>query len=64
MCAGLLSTQSGSLGRLVGNFSIAVFGGLAAGTVSLANLMYLSFTSFVIVCVVLFVAAYSKLRQA
>jgi hypothetical protein len=59
--AGLLATQSGSTGRLVGNFSIALFGGLVVGVVSLANAMFLTFLGAVILCALLFFASYSKL---
>lgn len=61
--AGLVATQAGSLGRLVGNFSISVFGGLVASTVALANVMFLSFAACVAVCVLLFAASYSRLRK-
>eukprot|EP00892_Ulva_mutabilis_P003282 jgi/Ulvmu1/1325/UM011_0053.1 len=61
--AGLLATQSGSLGRLVGNFCISVFGGIVVGTVALANVMFLSFAVFVVLCAVLFAVSYSRLRK-
>jgi nitrate/nitrite transporter NarK len=61
--AGLLSTQSGSLGRLVGNFSIAIFGGIVVGTVSLANVMFLVFFGFVLVCLATYALSYSKLQR-
>jgi hypothetical protein len=60
--AGLLATQSGSTGRLVGNFSISVFGGMVASIVAVANLIYLSFASVAIMCAVLFAFSYSKLK--
>lgn len=61
---GLLATQSGSLGRLVGNFSIAVFGSIVASVVSLANVMYMSFLVTVMLCCLLYYASYSKLQQS
>jgi hypothetical protein len=60
--AGLLATQAGSIGRLVGNFSISVFGGMVVSIVAVANLMYLSFASVAIMCAVLFTLSYSKLK--
>jgi nitrate/nitrite transporter NarK len=62
--AGLLSTQSGSIGRLVGNFAITVFGGWAATTVALANEMYLAFAACVVLCLLLFAASYRRLQKA
>lgn len=64
MHAGLMATQAGSIGRLVGNFSISVFGGLVASTIALANVMFLSFAAFVAMCAVLFAASYGRLRKS
>ena len=64
VCAGLLATQSGSVGRLVGNFGISVFGLFVAGTVALSNVMYLTFTGFVGLCLVLYGISYSKLQRS
>lgn len=61
--AGLLATQSGSLGRLVGNFSISVFGSLTSDTVSLVNVMYLSFAAFVALCLVMCAANFRALKD-
>lgn len=61
--AGLLTTQSGSIGRLFGNFSITVFGSWTESTIILGNEMYLALLFCVALCGLLFLASFSRLQK-
>lgn len=63
MCVGLMSTQSGSIGRLFGNFSITVFGNWSDNTIMLGNEIYLALTVFVSLTALLFIACYSLMQK-
>lgn len=63
VCAGLMATQSGSIGRLFGNFSITVFGSWAETTIILGNEMYLCLAFCVALCGLLFMASYPRMQK-